>query len=58
MMFRSHARCCLSWLPLSRERREALGEDNRAQGCVSAGYSARMHKGEIMTIYLYIIFSI
>lgn len=40
------------------ETRKALREDNYVQGCVSGGCDARMHKEEIMTIYLCIIFSI
>lgn len=58
MVFSIQARWCLSWLPLARERREALREDASAQSCISGGYNARKHKEEIMTIYLCIIFSI
>lgn len=58
MMFGIQVGWCLYWFLLSQERCEVLWEDNYAQSCTFGGYNARMHKEEIITIYLCIIFSI
>lgn len=58
MMFGIQVGWYLYWFPLSQERCEVLREDNYAQSCTCGGYNARMHKEEITTIYLCIIFSI